>query len=196
MRDNNMSYGFNMAILEDQRSIPSLWESTLEFAVANKGMIDDEADLSWLLQDSAGEFDKDSVQPDDPAQILKSNLQYNNCQFYSNFEIGELDFFRGKKHSAFFDHLDKKGEFYYQRLGDAPFHTLSVSMFMSKRKIWYFRDIGYAHGVCQQCPPHVTETITITKRFDDTGNTADKLTGEPVKKAGAEVVEDIAHETT
>ena len=198
MRDNKMTYGFNMAILEDQRSIPSLWESTAEFVAANEGMLDDEADFSWLLQDAAGEFDQND-HPGAAAHLLMSTLKYNNCQFYSNFEIGELDFFRGEKHTAFFNHLDKKGEFYYQRLGDAPFHTLSVSLFAPKRKIWYFRDIGYTHGICQQCPPHTTEPILVTERADGLADTVDTTTGEPVEQAeakvGDKVVEDIAHET-
>ncbi|KAI1440078.1 glycosyltransferase family 15 protein [Annulohypoxylon stygium] len=139
MQENNISYGFNMAILDDARSLPSLWERTEEFIDKNGDLIHPNADFEWVLHDSDG--------------------QYNNCQFYSNFEIGSLKFFRGEAHQAYFNYLDRTGGFYYERYGDAPVHTLSVAMFLPRSQIWYFRDIGYAHGLCEQCPPHTHQLV-------------------------------------
>ncbi|KAI1472662.1 glycolipid 2-alpha-mannosyltransferase-domain-containing protein [Daldinia caldariorum] len=155
MRDNNMAYGFNMAILDDARSFPSLWERTKAFIDNNEDLIDEDADLEWLLY--TAEDRDDVIRPHTGAEGGVGDGEYNNCQFYSNFEIGSLEFFRSKEHKAYFDHLDKAGGFYYERFGDAPVHTLSVSMFLPKTRIWYFRDIGYAHGLCEQCPPHERE---------------------------------------
>ncbi|GAW13771.1 hypothetical protein ANO14919_031600 [Xylariales sp. No.14919] len=157
MRDNNMAYGFNMAILDDARSFPSLWDRTKTFIKHNRDMIHEDADYAWLLQDPLEEEDvshtSQRFDEDDSSHYFDS-LEYNNCQFYSNFEVGSLTFFRSEKHKAYFEHLDKAGGFYYERFGDAPIHTLSVSLFLPKSRIWYFRDIGYAHGLCEQCPPH------------------------------------------
>lgn len=135
MRDNNMKYGFNMNILDDARSFPSLWTRTRAFAAAHPNLIHPEADLGWLLDPQAGG-------------------KYNNCQFFSNFEIGSLNFWRGEANEAYFNWLDKAGGFYYERFGDAPVHTLSVAMFIPKSEIWFFRDIGYQHGINHHCPPH------------------------------------------
>ena len=33
---------------------------------------------------------------------------------WSNFEIGDLDFWRGEAYSKFFDYLDEQGGFYYE----------------------------------------------------------------------------------
>ncbi|KAI0861234.1 glycolipid 2-alpha-mannosyltransferase-domain-containing protein [Xylaria cubensis] len=137
MRDNNMAYGFNMAILDDARSFPSLWDRTKTFIKKNKDMIHQDADYDWLLHDP--------LQGEDVLHF--DHLEYNNCQFYSNFEVGSLAFFRSKEHTAYFEHIDKTGGFYYERFGDAPIHTLSVSLFLPKSRIWYFRDIGYAHDL-------------------------------------------------
>jgi hypothetical protein len=35
-------------------------------------------------------------------------------EVWSNFEIGDLDFWRGEAYSKFFDHLDEAGGFYYE----------------------------------------------------------------------------------
>ena len=124
MRDNRMKYGFNMNILDDARSFPSLWSQTQAFMDANPGLVHPEADMDWLI-DAQGE--------------------YNNCQFFSNFEIGDLRFFRGEQNEAYFQWLDQAGGFFYERFGDAPIHTLSVAMFLPKKEVWFFRDIGYQH---------------------------------------------------
>ena len=128
MRDNNMKYGFNMNILDDARSFPSLWSRTRSFINAHPELIHPEADLDWLL-DSHNSGD------------------YNNCQFFSNFEVGSLDFFRSEANEKYFEWLDRGGGFYYERFGDAPIHTLSVAMFVPKSEIWFFRDIGYQHDI-------------------------------------------------
>lgn len=128
MRDNKMKYGFNMNILDDARSFPSLWSRTRSFINAHPELIHPEADLDWLLDPHNGG-------------------DYNNCQFFSNFEVGDLNYFRGEANERYFHWLDRGGGFFYERFGDAPIHTLSVAMFVPKREIWFFRDIGYQHDI-------------------------------------------------
>ena len=136
IRDNGIKYGFNMNILDDARSFPSLWRQTRDFISRHPDMLHPEADLEWLLDETG---------------------DYNNCQFFSNFEIGSLKFFRDQPNEAYFQHLDKNGGFYYERFGDAPIHTLSAAMFLSKRETWFFRDIGYQHDIARHCPPKAAE---------------------------------------
>jgi alpha 1,2-mannosyltransferase len=135
MRDNGLKYGFNMNILDDARSFPSLWERTNAFAAAHPHLVNPESDLSWLLDPGTGG-------------------EYNNCQFFSNFEIGSLKFWRSEANEAYFNWLDRAGGFFYERFGDAPVHTLSVAMFLKKQEVWFFRDIGYQHNINHHCPPN------------------------------------------
>lgn len=138
VRDNNIKYGFTMNILDDARSFPSLWSRTMSFINAHPELVHPEADLDWLLDPFNGG-------------------DYNNCQFFSNFEVGDLRFFRGDANEKYFKWLDRGGGFYYERFGDAPIHTLSVAMFVPKREIWFFRDIGYQHDINRHCPPHSSD---------------------------------------
>lgn len=39
---------------------------------------------------------------------------YNLCHYWSNFEIADLDFWRGEAYTKFFDYLESKGGFYYE----------------------------------------------------------------------------------
>ncbi|KAF1982889.1 glycosyltransferase family 15 protein [Aulographum hederae CBS 113979] len=134
VRDNGIKYGFNMNILDDARSFPSLWSRTRKFIARHPELLHSEADFSWLLDPHA-------------------NSEYNNCQFFSNFEVGDLRFFRGEKHRKYFEWLDQSGGFFYERYGDAPVHTLSLAMFAKREEMWWFGDIGYQHDINRHCPP-------------------------------------------
>lgn len=46
--------------------------------------------------------------------ILLENNKLNVQSVWSNFEIGNLDLWRGEAYSKFFDFLDEKGGFYYE----------------------------------------------------------------------------------
>lgn len=72
-------------------------------------------------------------------------VEYNNCHFWSNFEIADLNFWRGEAYSKYFSFLDKKGGFYYERWGDAPVHSIAAALFLSKDQIHFFSDVGYKH---------------------------------------------------
>jgi alpha 1,2-mannosyltransferase len=88
---------------------------------------------------------------------------------WSNFEIADMDFWRGEAYSAFFDHLDKTGGFYYEvrhfcltylrcglifckRWGDAPVHSIAVGVLLPKQQIHWFNNIGYEHHPNTHCP--------------------------------------------
>ena len=72
---------------------------------------------------------------------------------WSNFEIGDLRFWRSQAYVDFFNHLDQAGGFYYERWGDAPVHSIGAALFARKDQIHFFDDIGYRHEPFQVSPP-------------------------------------------
>jgi alpha 1,2-mannosyltransferase len=62
---------------------------------------------------------------------------------WSNFEIADLDFWRSPAYMAYFEYLDSKGGFYYERWGDAPVHSLAAALLLPKDKLHFFAPIGY-----------------------------------------------------
>lgn len=143
MRENNKIYGFVIAIPEYQDTIPTLWDTCEEFFNNNSDVI---------AKDNAEQFilDKNAVRPGDVA--IPSSSRYNMCHFWSNFEIGNLNFFRSDRYLRFFNHLDKKGGFFYERWGDAPVHTIALSVMVNRSEIHHFSDIGYRHLPYYRCP--------------------------------------------
>ncbi|CAO3656439.1 unnamed protein product [Mucor hiemalis] len=134
MKDNEFKYGWTLSLTEYKETIPTLWKATQEFMKENPELIvkGKESLLPWLTDDSYE--------------------TYNGCHFWSNFEIGSLDFFRSEKYLRFFNHLDQKGGFFYERWGDAPVHSLAVAMMLKTSEVHFFNDIGYKHNPLMHCP--------------------------------------------
>jgi len=132
MQENNKTYGFTLSMVEYIETVPSLWDATKEFILENPQY----------------------VAPSNSMRFLSDNfgLTYNLCHFWSNFEIADMEFWRSEAYQAYFDHLDSKGGFYYERWGDAPIHSIAAALFANKDELHFFQDIGYKHDSFQHCP--------------------------------------------
>ncbi|GAA5985600.1 hypothetical protein JCM11641_004985 [Rhodosporidiobolus odoratus] len=132
METNGWKYGFTVSLYEYEATIPTLWDSTKEFISAHPEHLAKPNSLNWVSNDK-GET-------------------YNRCHFWSNFEIGSLNFLRSKAYMDYFEHLDKSGGFSYERWGDAPVHTIAAALFLKPEEVHYFKDIGYFHNPFLNCP--------------------------------------------
>ncbi|KAK7014851.1 glycosyltransferase family 15 protein [Favolaschia claudopus] len=132
MQDHDKKYAFTISLPEYETTIPTLWAAVKEFTNANPGLVSRDNAMDFL-SDDGGET-------------------YNRCHFWSNFEIADLDLWRSEAYGKFFNFLDEKGGFYYERWGDAPLHSIGASLFARKDQIHFFNDIGYRHEPFQHCP--------------------------------------------
>lgn len=160
MQDSNTTYGFTINLFDAPQSIPNLWPTTKEFISANPSYVAENNMMEWLTDDK--------LRPDH----TRDANGYSTCHFWSNFEIGDLDFFRSERYEAYFEHLDRAGGFFYERWGDAPVHSIALGLLEDASKVhWYvkhshmhiqtvdanctpfrFRDIGYRHTPYFNCP--------------------------------------------
>jgi alpha 1,2-mannosyltransferase len=132
MRREKKVYGFTIALPEYPLTIPTLWQTTKEFIKLHPEYLPKDNAMAFL-SDDRGE-------------------NYNRCHFWSNFEIADLNFWRGEAYMKYFEYLDSKGGFYYERWGDAPVHSIGAALFAHKDQIMFFNDIGYRHEPFQHCP--------------------------------------------
>ncbi|KAG8691370.1 alpha 1,2-mannosyltransferase 2.4.1, partial [Ceratobasidium sp. 395] len=132
MQDNKKVYGFTIALYEFPETIATLWNATREFIQKYPELVPEDNAMAFLS--------------DDEGQT------YNNCHFWSNFEIGDLNFWRSEAYSKYFDFLDSKGGFYYERWGDAPVHSIGAALFAKKDQIHFFENVGYRHEPFEHCP--------------------------------------------
>ncbi|KAM0712652.1 hypothetical protein Q7P35_000099 [Cladosporium inversicolor] len=132
MRDHKKKYSFVLSLYEYVETIPTLWDSVKGFIKAHPEHIV-EGNSMGFLSDDGGET-------------------YNHCHFWSNFEIGNLDWLRSPAYIDYFNHLDKDGGFFYERWGDAPVHSIAAGLMLKKEEIHFFNDIAYYHVPFTHCP--------------------------------------------
>ncbi|KIY72245.1 glycosyltransferase family 15 protein [Cylindrobasidium torrendii FP15055 ss-10] len=128
---NKKVYGFTITAKEIKASIPTLWSTVQDFTQKNP---------QYIAKDNAERF------------ISTNGVTYNGCHFWSNFEIADMDFWRSESYTAFFEHLDRTGGFYYERWGDAPVHSIAAALFLPRDQIHFFEEIGYQHDDWAHCP--------------------------------------------
>jgi alpha 1,2-mannosyltransferase len=131
MEEHKKIYSFTITMYEYEATIPTLWKHVMDFAHDHPEYIAKDNSLGFMSSDNG--------------------KTYNLCHFWSNFEIADMDFWRGEAYTAFFEYLDSKGGFYYERWGDAPVHSMAAALFASRDKIHFFDDIGYQHNPYTHC---------------------------------------------
>ncbi|KAJ2755797.1 hypothetical protein GGI19_001343 [Coemansia pectinata] len=132
MSRRGIKYGYTIALHEYPETIPTLWATVKNLIASRPGFVRHANGMAWLSEDGGD--------------------TYNGCHFWSNFEIGSLDFFRSKEYLAYFDYLDKAGGFFYERWGDAPVHAIAAALLLKKEEVHWFEDIGYYHNPWTNCP--------------------------------------------
>lgn len=126
MEQRGKRYGYVVALWEVGRTAPSLFREATRFREMwmedlkergtwemGRGFWEAMVDASWApwpfrkgLRWFTGRNDEGDA--------------WNFCHYWSNFEIADLDFFRGKEYRSFFDYLDRTGGFYFERVSQHP----------------------------------------------------------------------------
>lgn len=134
MSTRGKKYAFTLTMFEYSETIPTLWDTFKEFIQLSPQYLDSATLLELITNDDGS---------------------YNLCHFWSNFEIADLDIFRDPNYDQFFQYFDRKGGFYYERWGDAPFHTLYIALYLHKLDLWWLNQVGYLHDPYLQCPQNL-----------------------------------------
>ncbi|WEW57755.1 alpha 1,2-mannosyltransferase 2.4.1 [Emydomyces testavorans] len=132
MKDHNKKYSFVLSLHEYRETVATLWDSVKKFMEKHPEHIVEGNNLKFVSEDGG--------------------KTYNMCHFWSNFEIGDLNWLRSKAYLDYFDVLDKDGGFFYERWGDAPVHSIAASILLKKEEVHFFDQIGYYHVPFTHCP--------------------------------------------
>ena len=92
LRINNKIYGFIIAITEYENTIPNLWP-TVESFMKNTELLHPNNAIEFLTSKE--------ISLNHYMDLIPSATDYNLCHFWSNFEIGNLNFFRNESYETF-----------------------------------------------------------------------------------------------
>lgn len=132
MQEHNKKYSFVLSLYEYVETIPTLWDSVKKFMKEHP---------EHIAQDNSMEFLSDD-----------GGETYNHCHFWSNFEVGSLEWLRSPAYLDYFSSLDHDGGFFYERWGDAPVHSIAAALMLPKEEIHFFNEIAYYHVPFTHCP--------------------------------------------
>ncbi|KAI9750862.1 MAG: DNA polymerase epsilon catalytic subunit [Chaenotheca gracillima] len=132
MADHGKKYSFVLSLYEYVETIPTLWDSVKKFMKAHPEHLAANPSMAFLSDDNGD--------------------TYNHCHFWSNFEIGNLNWLRSPAYTDYFNALDKDGGFFYERWGDAPVHSVGAGLLLNQSEIHFFEDIAYYHVPFTHCP--------------------------------------------
>lgn len=108
-------YGFVVALWEVPETCPGLFRAVDEFRAAKKlpetpmwrAMIDPSW-APWPIRRLRGWLGGEHRN--------RNGDTWNLCHYWSNFEVADMDFFRGDAYQELFQHLDRSGGFYDERV--------------------------------------------------------------------------------
>ena len=66
--------------------------------------------------------------------------------YYTNWELGKVDWFLTSEYMALYNIIDENGGIYTKRWGDAPIKFLGVNLFMPQKHIQPVQGFTYQHG--------------------------------------------------
>ncbi|KAK2806212.1 alpha-1,2-mannosyltransferase ktr1 [Emmonsiellopsis sp. PD_5] len=132
MRDNKKKYSFVLSLYEYKATVNSIWDSVKKFMEKYPQHIAENNNLEFVSEDGG--------------------KTYNLCHFWSNFEIGNLNWLRSQQYIDYFNVLDRDGGFFYERWGDAPVHSIAAALLLKKEEIHFFNEIAYRHVPFVHCP--------------------------------------------
>lgn len=144
MNSNKMVYGFSISLHEYESTIPNLWPATKNFIQQRPHFLNND-NLIKFISDNDGDL-------------------YNQCHFWSNFEIVNLNFYRSLQYQLYVEYLDKTGIFFYERAGDAPIHSIAAALFLPQSSVKFFDTIAYHHPPYTHCP--IDDAVYLKSKCD------------------------------
>jgi hypothetical protein len=127
MKINHKLYGFVNILGDDRRCVRGLWNAT----------------RSFLASPTARRISGYALGYNRNASFFEEWNEPN--VFYNNFEISHLSIWKNPLWKAYMHEIDASGGIFYHRWGDAPIHSIGVSLMLSKDQVHSFSDIGYRH---------------------------------------------------
>ncbi|KAI8096791.1 nucleotide-diphospho-sugar transferase [Halteromyces radiatus] len=127
MKEHGKKLSFSFALYEYHDTIPSLYSTVQRYIGDHPGQV-----IHRTEQDNLWSFIVDSDSSD-----------YNNCHFWSNFQVADLSFFKGTEYQDFFDYIDHSGGIFYERWGDPVIHTMAAVLYLRKSQVHHWESIGY-----------------------------------------------------
>ncbi len=139
MKQKKLTYGFTFAFRESDIFIKTLYKTARLFFEKNPQLVNLESAVDFISDDNGATF--------------------NLCQFWGEFSIGDLNFFRSEEYQNYFKYLDKSLGIFHEKWGVGVIETLAVSIMVPKSQIYHFTGMGTTVIPFMSCPLEYEERL-------------------------------------
>ena len=143
MRDRRLDYAYRLGGWE--RAFETRFAGPMDVfhSSLRQYALDHQLDLRWLLDTCLG------------ARSV-ANFSIYNCGnayvFYNNFFVTRVGFWRRPDVQAFLRYVNSTESIYYERVGDALWHSAAAALFMHESRLHMFHDWAYEHATLRVVP--------------------------------------------
>ena len=92
------------------------------------------------------DFTKNYIYSNNTQTYFDINLIPEGKMFYTNFELGLVEWFTNSEYIKYYKEIDSSGNIYIKRWGDAPIKYLGVTLFCDPSRVIPIRGFTYQHG--------------------------------------------------
>ena len=114
---------FTITMYEFRATIPTLWDSVKEFMREHPETVARDNAMGYMSDDGGNSYNLCHCAYG--SESFRTTVADGPHAVWSNFEIANMDFWRGEAYSKFFDFLDRKGGFYYEVRSYVPRERIS-----------------------------------------------------------------------
>ena len=154
MQDRNQIFGFLISYMEPHKEkVENLWKIFKKFAEdfkSEKDIVDfgkNNFQFNTEFKDFSNEKDEKKRKELEKDAAKKGfgtgTSDYNRCQYVSNFQIVNINFFKSKPFIELFKRLDKEGGFYYHGWSASSVTTLAINLLLKRDQIYFFDNVGF-----------------------------------------------------
>lgn len=132
MAERQLQYGFRLTSWEhgEPAARGDFHKFVREYAL-NRGIMP-----QWGLANSCPDASLERFTPERCGQVYT---------IYNNFFVSAVSFWRRPDVRAFLEHVDASKTIYYNRWGDALWHSVALQLFMPRSQVHMFDDFTYEH---------------------------------------------------
>jgi hypothetical protein len=132
MAERNLQYGFRLTSWEhgEPANRGDFHKFVREYALQRR------IEPKWGLARSCPDRSLERFTPERCGQVYT---------IYNNFFVSKVSFWRRPDVRAFLTHVDASKTIYYNRWGDALWHSVALQLFMPRAQVHMFDDFTYEH---------------------------------------------------
>ena len=143
MHKRHLDYGYRLGGWERPHETRHSGDMDIYHATVRSYVLENDLDARWLLDTCSGSRSAYNF------SVYRCGNIYT---IYNNFFVTRVGFWLRPDVQAFLRYVNRTETIYYDRLGDALWHSTAAALFMDEQRLHMFHDFAYEHATMRTVP--------------------------------------------